>query len=167
MARQWHIDNADALVVDGVRFELQQVQWRTLPGGSILSATMWIKSAVQNKDGLNIEAPLYLPGAYWTRYDAEGHLVTTQGVVFKERTWEYYGLAGYTPGGTKYPITTLSPWALSEVSGDVLAFNDLRINPDSPASAALYFDTDRAYIRSGFYVTVGVETHYQFYGLGI
>lgn len=167
MGRQFHIDNATALVVDGVRFELQQVQFRTEPGTSIQTHTMWVKSDTQDDTGLNIEAPLYLPNLFWWRYDDEGNQIGTQGVVFKERTWQYYGTAGYTPGGSKIPITTLSPWDVADVTGNVLEFNDLRIDPVSSSLSALYFDTDRAYIRGGFLAFVGTLTAFQFWGLGI
>lgn len=166
MSRQWHIDNASALIIDGTRFTQQNVSWRSEPGSSLLSAQVWVKDANQSGPGLKISAPLYLPEEYWAHYDDYGNQVTTFGIVLKERTWMYYGTAGYAPGGTQYPITTLSPYATSEVSGSALALDGLRAFPGANAPN-LYIGNNAQSIVSGFFATVGVATHFQFHGLGV
>ena len=166
MAKQWHIDNASALIVAGTRFELQTVSWRSEHGSSVLSARIWIKSTNQSGGGFKITAPLYLPDEYWGYFDNYGNYTTEWGVVFKERTWHYYGLDGYTAGGTQYPITTLSPYTKAEAHGNVLSLDGLRAFPGVNVPN-LYFDKDPATILSGFLANTGVATRFQFYGLGV
>ena len=165
MARQFHIDGATALVVDGVRFELQTVQFRIRPEDPIHQTRMWVKSSVQNNVGFNVAAPIYLPFDVWYYYDDYGNEVRVVGVVYKERTWHYYGTAGYSPSATRLSITTLSPWAVDEVTGKVLAFDDVRTG-DWTSAPMLYFGSDHAYIN-GAALNEGGANRFQFWGLGI
>lgn len=165
MARQFHIDGATALVVDGVRFELQAVQFRLRPEDPISQSWMWVKSSVQNDVGFNVAAPIYLPFDVWYYVDDYGKYIRVDGVVYKERTWHYYGTAGYSPSAPRLPITTLSPWAADEITGKVLAFDDVRTG-DWTSARMLYFGSDRAYIN-GAGLNEGGVNRFQFHGLGI
>lgn len=163
MSKRWNIENVSALVVDGVKFELQDVSYKVRSYDTdIRTVRMWVKSANQDGRGFVIGAPMYLPDEYWTRLDDYGNMITTKGVVYKERTWIYYGTAGYETG-TPTPITTLSPWAKEEVSGKVLAFEGLRINvfgskPDLFINGKVVWDLIVRYSTTG-------RTYMQFYGL--
>jgi hypothetical protein len=167
MARQWHIDTPAALVIDGVRFTLQQVQWRSAPGEYLNSATIWTRATSQSTNGLNITKPLYLPEIYWRHYDDYGNAIITHGVVFKERTWQYYGTGGYRPGATPIDITTLSPYDPAELTGNVLKLTNLWTGSDVASMDELYFGTRKAEVFTGSLVYVGSQTAFQFHGLGV
>lgn len=162
---QWHIDNASALIVDGTRFTLQEVKYRIQAGDQLRTNTMWVKAGVQQGGGLAITKPLYLPDQGWAPYKPDGTSPWVQGMILKERTWTYYGEAGYSPGATQYQITTLSPYTPEEAAGwQVLEFENLTLYGYDPCP--LYFD-NRMAILGGGGLQIGGAVIFQFYGLAV
>ena len=112
MAKQWHIDGVSALIVDGVRYTLQEFEYRG--------------------DGFVINAPFVLTGCKWGHYDTwaiSGGFVDYDEATFYEGTFEHYGTAGIPERDTPpppYSLTVLMPHTVRR-TGRNLVFASLGV----------------------------------------
>lgn len=130
MARNFHIDNVTALIVDGVRFTLQPFSYRPLTTSAIYTWDLWTKDADQNGAGFKIEAPILLADckwAHWDNYSTSGFVQHNEATLYED-SFAHYGTAGmpdypdpYTPPTDS--ITVLAPH-VDRVAGS-LAFDPL------------------------------------------
>lgn len=146
---QWHIDGAAALIVDGTRFTRQTYNYRNERGGTYFTYTAWLKADDQTGPGLVFTAPLYLPDAIYSTWDDNQHaFVDVQGMVLKERTFEYYGETGWYIGATPQYITGLGVYTPQEAAGwRVLTLKNLLLRNRAPTP--LYIDNKWQRIGGG------------------